>query len=166
MGTRGTIRIRKNGKQVVMYNHWDSYPSGLGVSFLTSIQTLIDKYGLEEFIRIIDNVRVININTEHPTEEDIVKLAPYTDLSVENRSTSSWYCLMRKLQGNLLGMIEAGYMLDFGDYDMWEEYNYILDLDNKCVYMHEYDMSPSSVPDLTTPLSNIPELIKEWNSNY
>lgn len=30
MGTRGAVGFYKDGKEKVGYNHWDSYPSGLG----------------------------------------------------------------------------------------------------------------------------------------
>ncbi len=177
MGTRGTIRIRKGGKQVVLYNHYDSYPSGLGVDFLTSIQNLIKKYGMDEFLQLIENVCIVSYY-EEPTKEDIAKLAPYTDLTVGEQSTSSWYCLMRKLQGDLMGMLEAGYLLHMGD-DMEEDFNYVLDLDHQCVfinppsqddkYYREASMalnpyrSYAPPPSDATPLSCIPELIKKWS---
>lgn len=159
MGTRGTLRIRMAGKQIVLYNQFDSYPSGLGVDFLTSIQNLIEKYGMDRFLQLVQSVRIVSYD-EEPTEEDIAKLAPYTDLTVGEQSTSSWYCLTRKFQGDLMGMLEAGYMFDM-DEDMVQEYNYVLDLDRRCVFMFEYDEEDD---DEATPLSDIPALIEKWKS--
>lgn len=34
MSTRGAVGMRYNGVEKVGYNHWDSYPSGLGISVL------------------------------------------------------------------------------------------------------------------------------------
>lgn len=41
MSTRGIIRVKRNGKQVDIYRHWDCYPTGLGaelVAYLSEIQ--------------------------------------------------------------------------------------------------------------------------------
>lgn len=176
MGTRGTIRIRKAGKQVVLYNNKDSYPSRLGVEFLTAIQTMIEKHGLDRFIQFINAVRVVN-------QED-----------VENYSTP---CSM----ADLLGIIETGSMPDMDLYKNAEdeEYNYVFDLDHQCVYIqscfdqeYEEDSEEEALdearrygrislttwremsraldarrtlpppPANATPLSGIPALIEKW----
>lgn len=164
MGTRGTIRIRKNGKQIIMYNHYDSYPSGLGVKFLKDIQTMIEKYGLDGFLQMIDSVKIVT-DADIPTEEDIQKLAEYTDLSVGPKSNLSWYCLLRKLQGDFMKLLEVGYMhmydIDYEDY-LYEDFNYVLDLDLKCVHMAAYSI-PDLIPTSYTPLSELDTLIKEWS---
>ena len=38
MGTRGLYGFRKNGVDKVTYNHWDSYPDGLGKQILRFIK--------------------------------------------------------------------------------------------------------------------------------
>ncbi len=159
MGTRGTIRIRKGGKQIVLYNHFDSYLSGLGVKFLSSIQALIEKYGLDGFIEKIHQVKVVTDDIS-PTEEDIKRIEKYTNLNVGYRDESSWYCLLRELQDDLFCMIEVGYLYDFGCNDV-EDYNYVLDLDLKGVF-YTYFKDPPTVPDEYTPLDKIDALIKKW----
>ena len=37
MGTRGYYVYRHNGRYFIYYNHYDSYPEGLGVEFLSGI---------------------------------------------------------------------------------------------------------------------------------
>lgn len=34
MSTRGTFGFHRNGKDELYYNHWDSYPDGLGAAFI------------------------------------------------------------------------------------------------------------------------------------
>lgn len=34
MSTRGTFGFHENGKDELYYNHWDSYPDGLGAAFI------------------------------------------------------------------------------------------------------------------------------------
>lgn len=39
MGTRGFIVCRFRGRYYITYNHWDSYPEGLGKELITDIPT-------------------------------------------------------------------------------------------------------------------------------
>lgn len=162
MGTRGTIRIRKGGKEVVMYNHWDSYLSGLGVEFLKDVQSMIQKYGIDGLIEKIENVKIVTEDIS-PTEEDIAYLEKYTDLTVGCQDRSSWYCLLRRLQGDLMGMIEVGYLYDVGNIN-YEEYNYVLDLDLKGIF-YTYNKLPPLVPDTYIPFDEIDSTIEKWNES-
>lgn len=47
MGTRGTITIIYQGKLIKLYNHWDSYPSGLGVNLVQEIKRLLQLWGID-----------------------------------------------------------------------------------------------------------------------
>jgi len=44
MGTRGYVFIRCRGRYFVYYNHWDSYPEGLGEAIIAKIPTDPEKY--------------------------------------------------------------------------------------------------------------------------
>ncbi len=157
MGTRGTIRIRYNGKVICFYNHWDSYPSGLGVNFLTSIKKLIEKYGMEGFISKIKSLKIVT-DLDKPTEEDKIALAPYTDLTVSSCSNDDWYCLMRKMQGNLESIIESGYAYhqDMDD----EDFNYVLNIDTLTVGFDDQST------ETQTPINKIDDLLEEWIEDF
>lgn len=157
MGTRGTIRIRYGARCITFYNHYDSYPSGLGVKFLTSIKTLIDKYGLEGFIA---KIKALKIVTEYdiPTDEDKTNLAPYTDIGVGSQTTDDWYCLTRKMQGNIESIIESGYGYDMSGSIGYEEYNYFLNIDTLTVG-YTWDDNPI---DKQTSITEIDTLIASW----
>lgn len=44
MGTRGFYVFRFRGKYYVYYNHWDSYPQGLGTWIVRDIPTDLSEY--------------------------------------------------------------------------------------------------------------------------
>lgn len=52
MGTRGFRIIRFRGRYYIFYNHWDSYPEGMGKSLVDQIPQDPDEYQRE----LIDSV--------------------------------------------------------------------------------------------------------------
>lgn len=145
MGTRGTITIIYQGKIIKIYNHCDSYPDRLGEELVKQIKYILRVFGLDWFKSKVLNVRIVD-ETTPPTEEEIEKLKPYTSLFVSSQSTSDWYCILRKTQGDIKAMLECGYALP---YDGDETCNYVIDLDNNLFYYKESSQ--------TFPLDNIPE---------
>lgn len=136
MGTRGNITLIFKQKVVKLYNHWDSYPSGLGESLVQQLNLLLSKMTLEKLIQKLDTLKIVTKDVI-PTDEDIKKLSPYTSLDVSTQNTDDWYCLMRGCQGYIPAMIESGYLFH-QDYD--GEYNYVLDFDSKKFYLGESDV--------------------------
>ena len=57
MGTRGFIVFRVKGKDVAFYNHYDSYPTGLGNEIINFIQSL-DEGRLERMANNIENLKM------------------------------------------------------------------------------------------------------------
>jgi hypothetical protein len=140
MGTRGSITVYYNGKKFCLYNHFDSYPDGLGYDLVIEILQLLDSFSQAEIIAKLNNIKIVN-NSIQPTEEDIIKLKAVTDLTVSNQSTNDWYCLLRNTQGSILSVLEVGYVYDGGS---GEEFDYHVDFDNMkfwCNDMDKYDMS-------------------------
>lgn len=133
MGTRGLFGFYYKGKYYVVYNHWDSYPAGLGRIIVTQLQKAIRSNQLEEWIRLLEQLKVVDPQVP-PTPEDIQKLSPYTDLGVSTQSTSDWYCLLRGCQGSLDQVLRSGYLLNATDPEgtpSWEEYAYVVNLDTR-----------------------------------
>jgi len=135
MSTRGYIGIKKKGQLKGMYNHWDSYPSGLGKNLVETINK----------IKVDDRLKVLNDTFDYielvdesgkPNEEQIAKCikAKVCDLDVSNRSYEDWYCLVREAQGNLQIYIDKTipYMLNGNDFindSLFCEWAYIINLD-------------------------------------
>lgn len=132
MGTRGVFGVHVNGNSKLMYNHFDSYPSGLGVAVLRDIKRLVKEKGLNWLKERALAVQQIDEN-ETPTDEQIALFAPYTDLEVSEQSVKDWYCLLRGLQGELAKVLEVGYMTDGNNFihdSLFCEWGYVLNLDD------------------------------------
>jgi hypothetical protein len=133
MGTRGAFGVFSDGTLKMTYNHYDSYPSGLGVQLAEQIADMATRNSQESFKGLAAALTVIDPDTK-PTAKQIKKLAPWTDLGVSEQSTSDWYCLTRNLQGDLKAILEdAGYMSDGSDFpadSLFCEWAYVFDIDN------------------------------------
>jgi len=95
MGTRGVFGFHKNGADKITYNHFDSYPTGLGEEVIKFLK----KHGIGELNTIFDRIQMVNDET-HPTENQIKECEKYMDLSVSTGKTDEWYVLLRNAQGN------------------------------------------------------------------
>lgn len=158
MGTRGTITIIFKNKKICLYNHWDSYPSGLGIKILRELLILLEKYSIEELIVLFDNIKIVN-ETIEPTEDDIKNLEDYTNLEVSTQSTKDWYCLLHRCQGSIISVLAAGYALDNDNDSTWIEYNYNIDL-NECNFSCD-EIGKNTKLDK----NDITNLIKEFRSH-
>lgn len=126
MGTRGTLGFVIDGQSKVAYNHWDSYPDGLGLDVLRWLRTAIaDSATLAEQARAL---RVVDSNSE-PTDEDIERLSEFLNRSVgERRERPDWYQLLRETQGAPAAILRAGVVEDGSRY-VGIEWEYRVDLD-------------------------------------
>lgn len=152
MGTRGLYGIRKDGVDKLTYNHFDSYPSGLGNEIVGFIQNTSDE-GLNKFF---DLIRLVDGESK-PKYEDIdacIKTG-IANLDVSDRSVGDWYCLTRELQGDfkkykeLINTTQTIYMLDEHEFikdSLFCEYAYIINLDDKTL---EYYVGFQKQPDKT-----------------
>jgi hypothetical protein len=129
MGTRGTWGFVIDGRELLAYNHCDSYPEGLGDDVLKVARSM----ALDEMRTAVRALKVVGPEPQEPTAEDIAALAPWTDLSVGERSTSDWYCLTRRMQGDLAATVKSGYFLatglDWPADSLFCEWGYVIDLD-------------------------------------
>lgn len=124
MGTRGIWGfITKEGDLKATYNHFDSYPSGLGVAIQKVTKTW-DAIPADDLlaIRFVDE-------DEAPTLEECQK---YAHLSNTDVSTGTdWYSLLREMQGNL--GLALTYKIAVANHDfprdsLFCEWGYVFDL--------------------------------------
>ena len=133
MGTRGLYGFRKNGMDKTTYNHFDSYPSWLGLN----IAEFCCKHSIEDMHKIFDGIVLVDRNST-PTEEQIDDCIQngFCNLSVSSRSEADWYCLLRNCQGDLEALANAKrniYMEDKHEFikdSLWCDYAYIINLDD------------------------------------
>lgn len=127
MGTRGVFGFHKNSVDKIRYNHYDSYPSGLG----KDVKEFVTKH-IDELNDISD--RIVLVDNKHPpTKKQIKECEKYTDLSVSEQSTKDWYCLLRGAQDNLEAYADGlKYMEDGADFikeSLFCEWGYVINLD-------------------------------------
>jgi len=132
MGTRGAVGFRIDGQDKLAYNHFDSYPDGLGKDVVEFVRGWL-KDGRDKMREAARRLRVVDTNVP-PTAADKEALAPHADLGVSNGSLDDWYCLFRKLQGDLDGYLKAGVMpgdgASFVGDSLFCEWAYVVNLDD------------------------------------
>lgn len=130
MGTRGAIGFRIDGQDKIAYNHFDSYPDGLGRDAVEFIREWLAE-GRDKMRKVARAVAVIDTKTK-PTEAQKERLATVADLGVSERSLDDWYCLLRKIQGDLGGYLKYGVIPDGHDFmqdSLFCEWAYVVNLD-------------------------------------
>lgn len=128
MGTRGAVGFRYKDTDYVSYNHYDSYPSGLGVDTVNNVKALIGMYGIDGLRERVQNLRLVNPN-DTPMLNDLMQ---YDSLHQNVSTGSDWYSLLRGIQGDLYAYIEHGIMTDdavFLKDSLFCEWAYIVNLD-------------------------------------
>lgn len=127
MGTRGVFGFHKDGKDKITYNHYDSYPMGLG----NDVKAFISNHSVEEMNQLFKRLKVVS-NKKPPTAEQIKECKKFTDLSVSDQSTKDWYCLLHGAQGNLEAYFEGlNYMEDNSKFlkdSLFCEWGYVINL--------------------------------------
>jgi hypothetical protein len=130
MGTRGAIGFRVNNEDKVQYNHFDSYPSYLGLEILNYIQ------GTNLHALKATAERIILVEQEEsPTSEQIKECEAWTDSDISDNSVTDWYCLLSDVQGGLNAFSEGlQYMMDYSGFlnnSLFCEYAYIINVDEQ-----------------------------------
>ncbi len=131
MGTRGFIGFVIDNEVKITYNHFDSYPGGLGVATLAAVRELAkDPIALTEAARALKLVNEEDI----PTAEDIARLRQYHNDQVSTGSVTEWYSLMRNIQGEIAEYLKAGFMIDnhgFALDSLFCEWGYLVNIDSR-----------------------------------
>lgn len=127
VGTRGMVGFVIDGEVKAAYNHFDSYPEGLGLNVL-----VYARMAAEDLPALADKARAMRLVTEDTpvTPEDVERYGHLSDAGVGE--AGSWYSLVRHAQGSLAAYLEAGLMLDCEDFpldSLFCEWGYLLDLD-------------------------------------
>lgn len=124
-----------DGELKATYNHFDSYPDGLGLDILKWLHSL-NEDTLPEARQRAKELVLVKANDE-PTPAQVSQLGQYADTSVGSQGVNNtvvhdWYQLLRRTQGDPEAALEAGYMIDSADFaydSLFCEYGYIVDFD-------------------------------------
>ena len=128
MGTRGTFGFRIDGEDKLTYNHFDSYPNGLGNDVVEFVRNVKDWNKVREQVRTLRD-----ITDTKPTPEDIKACASVTDLSVSEQNTDDWYCLLQGTQGDPQKILDISMYQKNNEFitdSLFCEYGYIVNLDD------------------------------------
>lgn len=115
MGTRGLFGFYYKKKYYFVYNHFDSYPKGLGNKLIKEIIDMIKNNEMEKWIEMLINIKVV----------------------FETDKSEDWYYKLHENQGSFKKTLESGYLLTDDSYknkytnDIFIEYSYVLDFDHK-----------------------------------
>jgi hypothetical protein len=129
MGTRGFYGVVIDGDVKITYNHFDSYPDGLGSSILKQVKYLMDDPA--EFRKMALAMLLVNEDSK-PTPEQIANLKGFHDSTVSTGEPTEWYSLLRNMQGDLAANLSQGVMIDSGEFpldSLFCEWGYLVDLD-------------------------------------
>lgn len=144
MSTRGAAGFRLNETDKVQYNHFDSYPSGLGRDVITFVREHTDAE-IEDAAR---NIKLIDGETP-PTEEEIEQYKEFANTNVSTGEVEEWYVLLRETQGDLSAYTDAGvtHMIDASTFlidSLFCEWAYIVNLDTKLLEVYKgFNTEPS-----------------------
>lgn len=126
MSSLGVYGFYKNGVDKITKCYGDSYPTGLGKSIMTFIQST----SIEEMSDIFSKIIMVDINSE-ATKEQFENCKDYFQPSASN---TFWYDLLRKTQDTLEPYKkDLKYMIDNKDFikdSFYCDWGYIINLDN------------------------------------
>lgn len=153
MGTRGVFGFHKDGVDKIMYNHFDSYPSELGVT----MKTFTQKHSIEEMRRAFDGIIMVEDGGK-PTPAQFDRCIAYYNqfdpqtakfLEEERKKgeKTEWYSMLRSIQGNPTAFVQGmPFMIDsktFPQDSLFCEWGYIINLDKEVLEIYRgFQQSP------------------------
>lgn len=156
MGTRGLLAFAHDGEIKGAYNHFDSYPSGLGADVAKYVHQLVRLGGDEglESAKAKFKALVAVDEDEKPTEDQKLALLRYYSPRVSTGSADEWYALLRDTQGDPQAFLDAGFYIDgigFAQDSLFCEWGYVIDLDRKVVEIYKgFQNAPHAVGRFAT----------------
>jgi len=130
MGTRGLCGFRYKEKDYLTYNHFDSYPDGLGLNILNEIRAM----DFEKLKARVSKIEFVDTAVKPTFEEQLNIPKEFWDLTVSKGIAEDWYCLLRKSQGTIEPYYNGTlkYMIDSASFikdGLYCEWAYVVNLD-------------------------------------
>ncbi len=147
MGTRGAMGFRLQGVDTLTYNHFDSYPEGLGADMVTFVRA--NGGDIPDLREKVGALRVVDMN-DTPDAELVAKARELDlmDLGVGNQSETDMYCVLRKAQGDLGAYLAVGVIPDGSEFirdSLFCEYAYIVNLDDETLEFYRgFNQDPNA----------------------
>lgn len=133
MSTRGAIGFRIDGKDHIAFNHWDSYPSGLGADILKQLQTA----SVHDLAALPDRVRNLILFTKDnpPSQDQITAAEERAGIEPSNMNIEEWLEVLQEGQGSLTPYITGEWPIMYDSHtflldSLFCEWAYIVNLDD------------------------------------
>lgn len=126
MGTRGFMGFVSNGIEKLTYNHFDSYPDGLG----TQILDWARHADLDAARPLVDSLRMVQDHDTPSVADQVAHAASHEEVS----TGKDWYALLRAHQGDIGATLAAGVMIDSSGFpydSLFAEWGYLIDFDEE-----------------------------------
>lgn len=144
MSTRDVVGFRYKRKDLLAYNHSDSYPSYLGNKVVHDLHDLLQK-GLKPLIRQVEALTIVTEETPRPDEKTQRRLRKYGNSGVGNPD-EYWYRALRETQGDIKAILKSRYLLDSASTildSLYCEWGYIVNLDDETLEIYRgYQKKP------------------------
>lgn len=157
MSTRGLYGVVIDGEVKASYNHYDSYPEGLGLQILKEINAGTLTADRARTMQVVDE-------GSEPTNEQINIMvdAGLHNPSVSTGQVAEWYSLMRESQGKLSVNLDVGFMIDSLDFaadSLFCEWGYLVNFDTNRLEVYEGFNGH-------TPVGRFQDMKRQGNSKY
>lgn len=134
MSTRGAFGFTKNGVNKITYNHFDSYPTGLGLDIIAFIM----RNNYEEISKIFDKITMVKHN-DIPTVDQLKTLEEYFGSRIDISKVKDMEDIIGSNQ--YITDFQKGfpYMIDdekFMGNSLFCEYAYIINLDDNTLEVY------------------------------
>lgn len=136
MGTRGFVGFVVDGVEKISYNHFDSYPGGVGLDVLEWLRGVVAES--EPTQRTLAKVLSV-VPDRAPTDVEREALAEFEDSRVGS-ADDFWYRLLRETQGKPGAILQAGYYEDAAEFpldSLFCEWGYLIDFDARVLEVYK-----------------------------
>lgn len=142
MSTRGFVGFVADGTEKIAYNHYDSYPGGLGLDVLRWLREAATD--LASLRQQVIGLRVVDWDST-PSREDIQRLRRFANPNVGQQTVEDWYVLLRETWGDPAAMLRAGVIADSSDFPLhpFAKWGYLVNLDEGTFEVYERYDTPS-----------------------
>lgn len=138
MGTRGFVGFVSDEKETITYNHWDSYPSGVGLTALNFVRGF-NSHTEEEYRQKALSLKRVSDDTP-PTRDQVVELIGNANLGVSTGQAEEWYVLLRETHGNPGPILDVGYAEHAPEWpldSLFCEWGYVVDFDRRKLEVYQ-----------------------------
>jgi hypothetical protein len=136
MGTRGFVGFVVDGTEKISYNHWDSYPCGVGLNVLEWLRGVVADN--EDQQRELAKTLAAVDEDASPTDEQLKRFSEFHNPNVSRGN--DWYALLRETQGKPGEILKAGFYCDAKEFpldSLFCEWGYLIDFDNRVLEVYE-----------------------------